>query len=122
MNPRMSMMPQPHANMMHPMHPSNPPGQGPPGAGPQVSQPGQANSPMGHSPMNQTGQSPMGGGVGGPHSNSSPLHTNSPLMKNPAKNDDYSLDFLDSIPGESSENNGKSANPENDDLMKLLDS
>ena len=54
-----------------------------------------------------------------------PLHTNSPLMKNPAKNDDYSLDFLDSIPGgnESSvdQNNGKSTNPENDDLMKLLE-
>ena len=46
-------------------------------------------------------------------------------MKNPAKNDDYSLDFLDSIPGgnESSvdQNNGKSTNPENDDLMKLLE-
>ena len=120
MNPRMPMMPQPHANMMHQMHPNpNQGGQGGP-AGPQVSsQGGQANSPMGHSPMNAV-QSPMGGNAG-PHN--SPLHTNSPMMKNPAKSDDYNLDFLDSIPAgnESNENNGKSST-DNDDLMTLLDS
>jgi len=125
MNPRMSMMP-PHGQMMHQMHPGGPQGpNGPPG-GPPTSQqqgqgppsnsgPGQSSPSAGQaraSPMHQSHPSPMGVNHPSPHMQGhphmpSPGHMGhpgmGPQMTNPAnstKNEDYNLDFLDSIPNE----------------------
>jgi hypothetical protein len=106
MNPRMSMIPQ-HQNMMHQMHPGQQPGQ-PPGpggpGGPGGPNPPGQSSPARASPMSHA--SPMGVNHHSPHMQ--PGHMPSPNMQHmmnqgqpqqhPAKNDDYNLDFLDSIP------------------------
>merc|ERR1719273_2940099 len=103
------------------------------------------SSPARASPMNHA--SPMGVNHPSPHMQS---HMASPSMQqhmhmnqqhqqqqqqqNPAKNDDYNLDFLDSIPNDDSgpsENGQKQNHPQqqtnssggqDDDLMNLLDS
>merc|ERR1719330_639916 len=108
MNPRMSMIPQ-HQNMMHQMHPGQQPGPGAPG------QPGQS-SPARASPMSHA--SPMGVNHHSPHMQPG-AHMPSPNMQHmmnqgqpqqtqqhPAKNDDYNLDFLDSIPTDNDNNSG----------------
>ena len=136
MNPRMPMMPQ-HQNMMHQMHPGQQPGQPGPGQGQGQGQQGQS-SPARASPMSHA--SPMGGNHPSPHMQQThmaspnmgmPMGQQQPNSTNPAKNDDYNLDFLDSIPNDENSDNApnnaggqgqgqQQANNE-DDLMTLLD-
>merc|ERR1719273_18189 len=110
MNPRMSMMPQ-HQNMMHQMHPGQQPGQPPPQGGQGPNNPQGQSSPARASPMSHA--SPMGVNHHSPHMQQAPGpggHMPSPNMQHmmnqqqnpqhPAKNDDYNLDFLDSIPND----------------------
>merc|ERR1719433_502683 len=108
MNPRMSMMNPQHQNMMHQMHPGQQPGPPPPGQGgpqgPGGNPPGQS-SPARGSPMSHA--SPMGVNHGSPHPHMQPhmaspnmqhmMNQQQPPQQHPAKNDDYNLDFLDSI-------------------------
>jgi len=158
-NPRMPMMNPQHQNMMHQMHPGQQPGQQGPGQQCQQGQssPARASPHMSHaSPMGGNHPSPhmqthmpspnmMGGPMGQqqqqqqqpPQQQQPNTNTNPANKNNSSSNDDYNLDFLDSIPndenndnahpnatnnaGGPSQSSSSQANSNADDLMSLLE-
>ena len=155
-NPRMPMMNPQHQNMMHQMHPGQQPGQQGPGQQCQQGQssPARASPHMSHaSPMGGNHPSPhmqthmpspnmMGGPMGQQQQQQPPqqqqqpnTNTNPASKNNSSSNDEYNLDFLDSIPNDENSDNAhpntnnaggpsqssSQANSNADDLMSLLE-